>query len=54
MELKFEGKTYKVGQEMWDEMNRHAAERGITLDEYIVEAFTRLKEHNEAKQKTDT
>ena len=31
---------------MWDAMNIHAAERGITIDEYIAEAFTLLKEKN--------
>ena len=54
MELKFEGKSYYIGQEMWDEMNRHALERGMTLDAYIAEAFTKLKEQNEARQKTST
>ena len=54
VELKFEGKSYYIGQEMWDEMNRHALERGMTLDEYIAEAFTKLKEQNEARQKTST
>ena len=47
MELKYEGKSYFIGQEMWDKMNAHALQRGMTLDEYIAEAFTKLKEHNE-------
>ena len=29
---------------MWDAMNAQAAERGMTIDEYITEAFTLLKE----------
>ena len=32
---------------MWDEMNMHAAQRGMTIDEYIAEAFTKLKENEE-------
>ena len=29
---------------MWDAMTAHSVERGMTLDEYIAEAFTKLKE----------
>ena len=29
---------------MWDAMNVQAAERNMTIDEYITEAFTLLKE----------
>ena len=54
VELKFEGKSYFIGQEMWDKMNAHATQRGMTLDEYIAEAFTKLKEQNESRQKTDS
>tara|TARA_R100000742_G_C4263638_1_gene81500 strand:+ start:593 stop:757 length:165 start_codon:yes stop_codon:yes gene_type:complete len=54
VELKFEGKSYFIGQEMWDKMNAHAEQRGMTLDEYIAEAFTKLKEQNESRQKTDS
>ena len=44
MQIKFEGKEYQISQEMWDAMNAQAAERGMTIDEYITEAFTLLKE----------
>tara|TARA_B100000902_G_scaffold336616_1_gene336997 strand:- start:85 stop:243 length:159 start_codon:yes stop_codon:yes gene_type:complete len=44
LQIKFEGKEYLIGQEMWDAMNAQAAERGMTIDEYISEAFTLLKE----------
>ena len=44
LEIKFEGKSYIVKQEMWDAMNAQAAERGMTIDEYIAEAFRLLKE----------
>ena len=54
VELKFEGKSYFIDQEMWDKMNAHATQRGMTLDEYIAEAFTKLKEQNESRQKTDS
>ena len=46
LEIKFEGKSYIVKQEMWDAMNAQAAERGMTIDEYISEAFTLLKERD--------
>ena len=29
---------------MWDAMNKEAGSRGMTIDEYITEAFTLLKE----------
>lgn len=52
MQIKFEGKEYIIGQEMWDAMNAQAAERGMTIDEYITEAFTLLKE-KDGKHKTE-
>ena len=42
--------TYQIGQEMWDAMNLQAAERGMTIDEYIAEAFTLLKERKLTRQ----
>ena len=50
LEIKFEGKKYAIGQEMWDAMNQQVAERDMTIDEYIAEAFTLLKE-KDAKYK---
>ena len=44
MLIKFEGKEYQIGQEMWDAMNKEAEKRGMTMDEYIAEAFALLKE----------
>jgi len=44
--LKYEDKEYQISQEMWDAMNQQAEERGMTIDEYITEAFTLLKEKN--------
>ena len=31
---------------MWDAMNDDTQKRGMTIDEYIAEAFTLLKENN--------
>ena len=36
---------------MWDAMLQQAAERGMTIDEYIAEAFTLLKEKKLLKEK---
>jgi len=44
VEIKHDGKTYPIGQEMWDAMNAQAADRNMTIDEYIAEAFTKLRE----------
>ena len=46
MQINFEGKEYKIGQEMWDAMLVQANQRGMTMDEYIAEAFTLLKEND--------
>lgn len=50
MDINFEGQTFKVGQEMWDAMNLQAAQRGMTIDEYIAEAFTLLRKEKLLKQ----
>lgn len=50
LEINFEGQTYTIGQHMWDAMCAQAAERGITIDEYIAEAFTLLKEQKLTKR----
>lgn len=44
MDINFEGQTYHIGQHMWDAMCSQAAQRGLSIDEYIAEAFTLLKE----------
>ena len=49
MEINFEGKTYKISQDMWDAMCSAATEREMTIDEYITEAFTLLREENRNK-----
>ena len=50
MEINFEGQTYQIGQHMWDAMCAQAAERGMTIDEYIAEAFILLKEKKLLKE----
>ena len=49
MQIKFEGKEYPISAEMWEAMNKHSQERGMTMDEYLAEAFTKLKDQNDAK-----
>lgn len=44
MDINFEGQTYHIGQHMWDAMCSQASQRGLSIDEYIAEAFTLLKE----------
>ena len=51
MDINFEGNSYHIGQVMWDAMLQQAAERGMTIDEYIAEAFTLLKEKKLLKEK---
>ena len=43
MEIKFEEQTYKISQHMWDAMLMDANKKGMTIDEYIVQAFTLLR-----------
>ena len=50
MDINFEGQTYTIGQHVWDAMCQQAAERGMTIDEYIAEAFTLLREKKLTKQ----
>ena len=50
MVIKYEGKEYSISQHMWDAMNADAIKRGMTIDDYIAEAFTMLRERD-AKHK---
>jgi predicted DNA-binding protein (MmcQ/YjbR family) len=50
LDINFEGETYHIGQHMWDAMCQQAASREMTIDEYIAEAFTLLKEKKLTKQ----
>ena len=43
MQIKYEGKEYTIRQDMWDAMTKQAFDRGMTMDEYIAEAFTLLR-----------
>tara|TARA_R100000656_G_scaffold123044_1_gene99167 strand:+ start:484 stop:630 length:147 start_codon:yes stop_codon:yes gene_type:complete len=43
MKFKFEGKEIEVSDNFLIACGEHATKRGITLEEYIAEAFTKLK-----------
>ena len=43
MKLKFKGKTLEVSNSFIQDCGMHAAQRGMTLEEYISEAFTMLE-----------
>ena len=44
MQLKYKDQVLNIGQDMWDAMNKHAHERDMTIDAYIAEAFTKLRD----------
>tara|TARA_Y100000361_G_scaffold68734_1_gene60602 strand:- start:318 stop:482 length:165 start_codon:yes stop_codon:yes gene_type:complete len=52
LQIKFEGKEYIIRQDMWDAMTKEAFNRGMTMDEYIAEAFTLLRK-NDKKHAND-
>ena len=43
MILKFKGKEIEVSQSFINDCGMHAAQRGMTLEEYIAEAFSMLE-----------
>jgi hypothetical protein len=43
MKLKYKGKILEVSDAFMHDMMTHAVQRGITLEEYIAEAFTMLE-----------
>jgi radical SAM superfamily enzyme len=43
MKLKYKGKMLEVSDAFMHDMMTHAVLRGITLEEYIAEAFTMLE-----------
>ena len=43
MKLKYKGKEIEVSNEFIHDCGMHAAQRGMTLEEYIAEAFTMLE-----------
>jgi len=54
VDIKYDGNSYHIGQIMWDTMCAQAAERGMTIDEYVAEAFLLLKEKKLLKEKEQT
>ena len=53
MDIKYEGNSYHISQIMWDTMLAQAAERGMTIDEYVAEAFILLKEKKLLREKRE-
>ena len=54
MIFKFEGKEIDVPDDFMIKCGEHAEARGITLEEYIAEAFTMYKQQlNEDKRRND-
>ena len=43
MKLKYKGKVLEVSDAFMQDMMAHAVQRGITLEEYIAEAFSMLE-----------
>jgi len=43
MILKYKGKNIEVSNDFINDCGMHAAQRGMTLEEYIAEAFTMLE-----------
>jgi hypothetical protein len=43
MKFKFKGKEIEVSNSFIQDCGMHAAQRGMTLEEYIAEAFTMLE-----------
>ena len=44
MLIKYKGEDIQIPQHMWEAMCQHANERDMTMDEYIAEAFMKLRE----------
>ena len=44
MKIKYKGDTIEVPDDFIIKCGQHAESRGMTLEEYIIEAFTKLEE----------
>jgi predicted heme/steroid binding protein len=44
MKLKYKGKVLEVSNSFIHDCGMHAVQRGMTLEEYIAEAFTMLED----------
>ena len=44
MKIKYKGDTIQVPDDFIIKCGQHAESRGMTLEEYIIEAFTKLEE----------
>ncbi len=47
MKFKYKGKEIEVPDNFLVKCGEHAIQRGMTLEEYIAEAFTKLKQQEE-------
>jgi dTDP-4-dehydrorhamnose 3,5-epimerase-like enzyme len=52
MIFKYKDREMEVPDDFIMKCGQHAEERGMTLEEYIAEAFTRLKESEEPKEES--
>ena len=51
MKLKYKGKMIEVSDAFIMDCGMHAAQRGMTLEEYIAEAFTMLEDRLDTHKK---
>ena len=47
MKIKYKGDTIEVPDDFIIKCGQHAESRGMTLEEYIVEAFTKLEQQQQ-------
>jgi len=54
MIFKYKDKTVEVSQDFLMVCGQHAAERGMTLEDYIAEAFSKLEENGKKDSESQT
>ena len=54
MIFKYKDKTVEVSQDFLMVCGQHAAERGMTLENYIAEAFSKLEENGKKDSESQT
>ena len=54
MIFKYKGKEIEVSETFLMTCGQHAAERGMTLEDYIAEAFSKLEEDGKKDSKSQT
>ena len=53
MKIKYKGDTIEVPDDFIIKCGQHAESRGMTLEEYIVEAFTKLEQQQQQPTAVD-